>query len=119
MPGVHTAEDPEYSILKQRLARRVRYEQLPIESMNLADFTKVAERTITDDLECLIEKAVDVRKADFAVVTGVEIHNWAPELGSGVPSLEFVAPAKVYTCVNGEYNYIDIMDIPVRPCPWL
>jgi len=80
--------------------------------MSLADLTKVAERTITDDLECLIEKAVDVRKADFAVVTGVEIHNWAPELGSGVPSLEFVAPAKVYTCVNGQYNYIDLMDIP-------
>jgi len=112
VPGVHDAEDPEYSILKQRLARRIRYEQIPVESMSLVDLTKVAERTITDDLECLIEKAVDVRKADFAVVTGVEIHNWAPELGSGVPSLEFVAPAKVYTCVNGQYNYIDLMDIP-------
>lgn len=111
-PGVHDAEDPEYSILKQRLARRIRYEEQDVATMDLAEITKVAERTITDDLEYLIEKAVNVEKADFAVVTGVEIHNWAPELGNGVPSLEFVAPSKVYACVNGRYSYIDLREIP-------
>jgi Limiting CO2-inducible proteins B/C beta carbonyic anhydrases len=37
---------------------------------------QVAERTITDDLEFLISKTVDPQKADYAVVTGVQIHNW-------------------------------------------
>lgn len=37
---------------------------------------QVAERTITSDLEGLIKAAVDTQKADYAVVTGVQIHNW-------------------------------------------
>lgn len=37
---------------------------------------QVAERTITDDLEYLIQQSVDPTKADYAVVTGVQIHNW-------------------------------------------
>ena len=48
MPGVHDAFDPEYSILKQRLARRVRYENLDPTKMTLVDITHVAERTITN-----------------------------------------------------------------------
>jgi hypothetical protein len=43
--------------------------------MDLSDMTAVAERVITDDLEYLIEKCVDIEKADYAVVTGVQIHN--------------------------------------------
>ena len=31
-----------------------------------ADITKVAERTISDDLEFLISQAVDPKKADYA-----------------------------------------------------
>jgi len=31
-----------------------------------ADITKVAERTISDDLDFLIAKAVDISKADYA-----------------------------------------------------
>jgi hypothetical protein len=37
---------------------------------------QVAERQITTDLEYLISKTVDPQKADYAVVTGVQIHNW-------------------------------------------
>lgn len=48
VPGVHDPLDPEYTILKQRLARRVRYEELDPQAMTLADMTAVAERTITD-----------------------------------------------------------------------
>lgn len=48
VPGVHDAIDPEYSILKQRLARRVRYEGLDPTQMDLVDITHVAERTITN-----------------------------------------------------------------------
>ena len=62
--------------------------------MNLVDITSVAERVITDDLEFLISKAVDPNKADFAVITGVQIHNWSTDLAGA--NFEFVAPAKVH-----------------------
>jgi len=35
----------------------------------------VAERAITGDLEFLISKAVDIKKADYAVVTGVPLYH--------------------------------------------
>ncbi len=54
--------------------------------------TKLAERTITDDLEYLISKAVDPSKADYAVVTGVQIHNWGTEFDADSPNMEWVAP---------------------------
>jgi hypothetical protein len=55
-PGVHDALDPEYSILKQRLARRLRYEKTDVKELTLASLTSVAERTITNDFEYLIDK---------------------------------------------------------------
>jgi hypothetical protein len=201
---VHDPLDPEYTILKQRLARRVRYEMLDVARMTLADITAVAERTITDvggaaaggrgtaqlapdgpagaaprpaaaalpaavpraaaarvsaaqhapgtlapgtcrawlplarptpahpspapaptqDLEYLIEKCVDPKKADYAVVAGVQVHNWGMQFEDhGEPSLEFVAPTKVYVSVNGEKTFLDLMQIPVRSggpaaCRW-
>jgi len=52
-----------------------RYERLEPILMDLSDMTAVAERVITDDLEYLIEKCVDIEKADYAVVCGVQVHN--------------------------------------------
>ncbi len=73
---------------------------------------QVAERTITDDLEYLIEKVVDPATADYAVITGVQIHNWGKELSdNGDASIEFVAPAKAYTVVNGLTTYIDLPQV--------
>lgn len=42
-PGVHDPLDPEFSILKQRLARRIRFEGLDIETMDLVGMTKVRQ----------------------------------------------------------------------------
>ncbi|KAJ9519451.1 hypothetical protein QJQ45_023188 [Haematococcus lacustris] len=113
-PGVHNPLDPEYSILKQRLARRVRYEGLQPSHMDLVTMTQVAERTITNDLMFLIEKMVDPTKANYAVVTGVQIHNWAAELSasSGVPSLEFVAPTDVLVMRHGTKFHINLAKVP-------
>jgi len=48
LAGVHDDEDPEYSILKQRLVNKMKEEGTMVdESFNLTDITKVAERTIT------------------------------------------------------------------------
>ena len=69
---------------------------------------------ITNDLEYLIEKAVNTANADYAVVTGVQIHNWASDLEGDAPSMEFVAPSKVYAVVNGVKVHLDLGKVPVR-----
>lgn len=66
------------------------------------------------DLEYLISKAVNPKTADYAVVTGVQIHNWASDLDDPkIPSMEFVAPARAYVVVNGEKIDLDLQQ--VRP----
>ncbi|KAL4426266.1 hypothetical protein ABPG77_009881 [Micractinium sp. CCAP 211/92] len=115
IPGVHDAVDPEYSILKQRIARRLRHEgetDESVQQLTLTDITKVAERTISDDLEFLISKTVDVNKADYAVITGVQIHNWAYDFEDESPNLEFVAPTSAYVVVNGQKTHIDLAAMP-------
>lgn len=112
IPGVHDPLDPEFTILKQRLARRIRYEHTDVRQMDLAELTEVAERVITDDLEYLIEKSVNPDKADFAVVAGIQIHNWAGDDAQGEPNLEFIAPSKVYVVVGGVATVLDIMQLP-------
>jgi hypothetical protein len=65
------------------------------------------------DLEKLISKAVDTSKADYAVVTGVQIHNWARNLDDpNSYSMEFVAPSTVYAVVNGVATHLDLSQIP-------
>ncbi len=75
--------------------------------------TKVAERTITDDLEYLISKTVDPAKADYAVITGVQIHNWSTDFEDDSPNMEFVAPTSAYVVVNGQKTHIDLAALPV------
>jgi hypothetical protein len=114
IPGVHDDEDPEYSILKARMVNKMKDEGLTVDdNFGLADITKAAERTISADLEKLISKAVDTSKADYAVVTGVQIHNWARNLDDpNSYSMEFVAPASVYAVVNGVATHLDLSQIP-------
>lgn len=110
--GEHDPNDPEFSILQQRLAARIELEALDPTKLYLADFTELAERTITADLEAMIAQTVDTAAVDYAVVTGVQVHSW-PEAGSGEPTMEFVAPRTCYVVVNGEKTLIDL---EVRPC---
>ena len=56
---------------------------------------------------------MDPKKADYAVVTGVQIHNWASDLeDERIPSMEFVAPARAYVVVNGEKIDLDLQQVP-------
>lgn len=119
IPGVHEPLDPEFTILKQRLARRLRYDGVDedgVANLDLVSITKVAERTISDDLDYLISHTVDPRRADYAVVTGVQIHNWGTRFDDDSPNLEFVAPSSVYVVVNGEKTEIDLNSMP-SPTP--
>ncbi|PSC69999.1 low-CO2 inducible [Micractinium conductrix] len=115
IPGVHDAENPEYSILKQRIARRLRHEgetDESVQQLSLVDITKVAERTISDDLEYLISKTVDTNKADYAVITGVQVHNWAFDFEDDSPNLEFVFPTSAYVVVDGVKTHVDLAAMP-------
>lgn len=109
--GAHDANDPEFSILKQRLAARVKQEGLDPKDMTLVDMTSLAERTITADLEGLVKQTVDPNQSDYAVITGVHVHNWANE-GTGVPTLEWIAPVCMYIVVDGKRTTINLDAVP-------
>lgn len=66
----------------------------------------------SQDLEYLIEKSVDITKADYAVVCGVQIHNWDASFSPGSASLEFVAPTRIFVVSYGEKSFLDIAQIP-------
>jgi hypothetical protein len=104
--GTHKPDDPEFSILKQRLAARILHEGADPTKMYLADMTNLAERAITDDLEALIAETVDPDEVDYAVVTGIQVHNTTAV--EGEPMLEFVVPRQFYVVNNGEKVIIDV-----------
>ena len=72
---------------------------------------QVAERRITDDLESLIDVAVDTSKADYAVCTGVQIHSW-PDPATGAPAIEYVMPTKSYVVIDGKRTDIRLDAVP-------
>lgn len=73
---------------------------------------QIAERTIHDDMEFLIKQTVDPRKADYAVISGIQIHSWGEKFDDEAPNLEFIAPCSVYCVVAGERTYLDLFTIP-------
>jgi hypothetical protein len=75
-------------------------------------WVQIAERTIFDDMEYLISHTVDPKKADYVVVSGVQIHSWGQSFDDATPNLEFVAPSTVYCVVAGERTYLDLFSIP-------
>ena len=48
-----------------------------------------------------------------AVITGVQIHNWANNFEDDSPNLEFVAPTAAYVVVNGVKTHVDLSAVPV------
>lgn len=110
----HDPLDPEFSILTHRLARRLTTED--VNGMDLADMTKVCEMVCADDLEQLISEVVDTKKADYAVITGIQIHSWSTDYFDNEPNMEFIAPALSYVVVDGKRENIDLFSIPA-PTP--
>ena len=51
---------------------------------------------------------MDTSKADYAVVTGIQIHNWADNFGDEEPSFEFVHPSSIYTVIQGRKSVLDL-----------
>ncbi|CAI5480819.1 unnamed protein product [Closterium sp. Yama58-4] len=100
-----TTEDPfdeEYVLLKKKVASKVANGDPPL---SLVQVTRAALAAINEDLEKLISLTVDPATADYAVVTGVQIHS-----GNQVPgepfrierTCDYIAPDLMYTVVRGE-----------------
>lgn len=110
--GIHKHNECEASILLNRIKRQIRAEGQDPKKMDVVELTKLANRVITRDLNVLIEKAIPKDKAaDYAVVTGIQIHSW-PRPDSGEPVLEFVEPTNAYVVVNGERKDINLLGMP-------
>lgn len=71
---------------------------------------QIAGRVITRDLEGLIAKAVSTDKADYAVVTGCQVHSW-PQ-AAGQPAIEYVMPTTAYVVINGVRSELDLSKVP-------
>lgn len=115
----HTAADPEITMLRNKLALHLQRAGVDLKTLYLPEFTQFAERVITADLEALIRNTVDISMADYAVVTGVQVHSW-PKPGTGEPLLEFVAPRVAYTVCGGvrrEMNLQVCADAALPPGP--
>ncbi|CAG9460391.1 unnamed protein product [Pedinophyceae sp. YPF-701] len=115
-PGTHDPLDIEYSILKQKMARQLKTEGVTdVSKMNLVDFTKVCERLVTQELREMIAKGVDSSKADWALITGVQIHSWAGDAAAADADLEFVWPTEFTVCVGGKETKLEWSAVPKLP----
>jgi hypothetical protein len=64
------ADDPEYSLLRRRLATRLG----PAARPDLVDLTLLAQAVLAEDLERSVRVATDPGVTDVAVYTGIQIH---------------------------------------------
>ncbi|CAL6339507.1 unnamed protein product [Bathycoccus prasinos] len=108
----HDPLDPEFSILTNRMMKAIDKEDIPDKGLGLVEVTKLANRVIQSDMADLIEKTVDVEKADYAVITGIQIHSTRVAKSKvWHPHLEFIAPTSMYIVNNGIKHTMDIMGI--------
>lgn len=83
-------DDLEFTLLKQRLIRKLHYGKVP----GLVTLTKLAYETIVEDLERMIQLTVDTASSHYAIMTGIQIH--------GPHQQDFVWPGAAYAVVEGK-----------------
>ncbi len=84
----------EYSMLKQHLAPRLT-DEIP----DMATLTHLMSELVSDELERMIELTVDTEIADYAVLTGVQIHR--PVSGA------LIWPNRRYAVVRGQRHTLE------------
>ncbi|MBW2255875.1 MAG: hypothetical protein JRI25_14930, partial [Deltaproteobacteria bacterium] len=92
------ADDLEQSLLKARLMQHLKWGQVP----TLAELTFLTGEVILADLERMIGLTVDHETADYAVLSGVQIH------GPGGRALFW--PGTHYAVVDGAPRSVLIRD---------
>ncbi|GJP53616.1 hypothetical protein CLOM_g12770 [Closterium sp. NIES-68] len=103
-PIVEDPDNAEYVLLKKKVAARITSDE-----PTLVQVTRAALQAITDDLEYLISQTVDPATADYAVITGVQIHS-----GNNLPGepfqterlCDYIAPNAMYAVINGEKHIL-------------
>jgi Limiting CO2-inducible proteins B/C beta carbonyic anhydrases len=80
-------EDAEQSHLKMRLLKEIPYGHVP----DLLELTRIAQKVIFADLEKAIHATVDIKKSDYALITGIQVHG---------PEKNYVWPAKCYAVID-------------------
>eukprot|EP00245_Coleochaete_scutata_P013615 TRINITY_DN5601_c0_g1_i1.p1 TRINITY_DN5601_c0_g1~~TRINITY_DN5601_c0_g1_i1.p1 ORF type:complete len:403 (+),score=100.47 TRINITY_DN5601_c0_g1_i1:206-1414(+) len=101
----YPSDDFEYHSLKRKVLAKPVCRNCGPEGPSLISVTKAAMEVITEDLEDLIAKTVDPATADYAVITGVQIHS-----GCNVPGepfrmdrlVDYIAPSAMYAVIRGE-----------------
>ncbi|GJP40867.1 hypothetical protein CLOM_g534 [Closterium sp. NIES-68] len=108
--GGPVEDDPdnaEYVELKRKIISRVA--SSGSDGPSLVQVTRAALQAITDDLERLISLTVDPATADYAVITGVQIHS-----GDQIPgepfrierTCDYIAPNAMYAVIRGEKHIL-------------
>ncbi|GJP40866.1 hypothetical protein CLOM_g533 [Closterium sp. NIES-68] len=106
-PVVDDPDNAEYVELKRKIIARVK--PSGSDGPSLVQVTKAALQAITDDLEHLISLTVDPATADYAVITGVQIHS-----GNQIPgepfrierTCDYIAPNAMYAVIRGEKHIL-------------
>ncbi|CAI5497715.1 unnamed protein product [Closterium sp. Naga37s-1] len=106
-PVVDDADNAEYVELKRKIIARVK--PSGPDGPSLVQVTKAALQAITDDLEHLISLTVDPATADYAVITGVQIHSGAQVPGEPFRierTCDYIAPNAMYAVIRGEKHIL-------------
>lgn len=109
--------NPEFSLLESRLLRQVTPDQVPAGGFDLVQITKLCDAVIQQDFTELIRAAVDPNKADFAIITGVQIHNYGHTLDEWHPNMEYICPTSMKVVVNGRGVDINLLEETAAPTP--
>ncbi|CAI7930844.1 unnamed protein product [Closterium sp. NIES-54] len=97
-------DDAEYQLLKTKVMEKVQRKKEG-ELLSLVQVTKAALQAINDDLEKLISLTVDPATADYAVITGVQIHSGNQIQGEPFRTertCDYIAPHQMYAVVRGK-----------------
>ncbi len=82
-------DDPEQGLIRSRLGGRATGDS----TTDLFALTRLAHQVIDEDLDRLLAATLDTAKADYAVMTGIQIHG--PEMRN------YIQPGSSYAVVNG------------------
>jgi hypothetical protein len=88
-------DDIEMSLIRMRLMKEIPYGQIP----DLIELTKITRKVIQSDLEHAIEKVVDTKKSDYALMTGIQIHG---------PDGNYIWPSESYAVVKNKRKALNL-----------
>ena len=102
-----TAEDPEFTSLVSKLAKRIHRDKIDKDSLDAKSITALSEAVIADELEDNVIQAVKGRDCDYAVITGTQING--PYLTDAqATENHYLTPGMSYCVVNGEKTDLNL-----------